>query len=140
VRRRVVLLVLTLSVAGCASGPRSQYPLNDLRGEYTVVAMDLFDAVGSNGTVEYRAVEEADRRAGLLRKRGLQAYVADMGDEALIIVGTYPDRSSAAQAARRVHHILEEIGPESAPRHTPGITPYPEKLDRVRQFVRRPRY
>jgi hypothetical protein len=105
--RRALLLGLSyLFLAGCAGGPQAKYPIDNLQGNYTVAVYHYLDEVRQDGSVTTYAVGLANTTAGQLRRSGQEAYVADLGGEAIVAVGSYPSLETATSAAQGLAKVL----------------------------------
>lgn len=150
-RRGVLAGLGLLLLVGCAGAPRAKYPIERARGRYTVVAHTFKDQLTPDGTVNRYAVEMANEWAEHYRQQGQEAWVADLGAEAAVAVGTYPTRQAARAAADKMAELLEKTltthvkvrgGGQPQRRRNRlmrGLRPYPEELDHLKELVRRRR-
>jgi hypothetical protein len=97
-----------LVLAGCTGGPQVKYPIDGLQGNYTVAAYHYWDIVEKNRSVTTYAVTDANNMAEKLRQTGQKAYVADLGGEAIVVVGSYPSLEIAASAANSLGEVLQK--------------------------------
>jgi hypothetical protein len=106
--KRMLLSGLSfLVLAGCTAGPQAKYPVDGLSGGYTVCAYYYWDVVEKDGSVTTYAVAQANAMAEKLRQGGQQAYVADLGTEAAVVVGSYPSWDAAKNAALGLAKVLQ---------------------------------
>jgi len=149
--RRTLLIGLTLVfLAGCAGAPRAKYPIDRAQGRYTVVALTFRDDVAKDGSVHRYAVAMANNWAEHLRGQGHQeVYVADLGTEAMVTMGSYPSRESARRAVRDIAKVLQQnVGAQvrvrggtktTGGRQVLGLRPYPEELKHIKDLSKRRR-
>ena len=106
--KRTVLAGLSfLVLVGCTGVPQAKYPVDGLSGGYTACAYYYWDAVEKDGSVTSYAVAQANIMAEKLRQSVQQAYVADLGTEAAVVVGSYPSWDAARSAAVGLGKVLE---------------------------------
>ena len=147
-RRAALLIGLVVLVAGCTSREHAKYPIDKLQGRYTVAALRFYDIVDENtGEVTY-GCNLANDWAQALRAQGHDAYVADLGTEAVVAVGSYPNREAAWRAAREIATVIQGMGGtqfrvqstgvtrSTRGTRTTGLRPGPEELDRLKKVAK----
>jgi hypothetical protein len=97
-----------LVLVGCTGAPQAKYPVDGLQGNYTVAAYHFWDVVERDGSVSTYAVAEANKVAAKLRQSGQTAYVADLGPEAVVAMGSYPSLETARSAAAGLGTVLQK--------------------------------
>ncbi len=146
-RRGFLIAMLLVVLVGCAGAPPAKYPISKAQGSYTVVAQTFRD-VEEGGTVTKYAVTMANEWAEVLRGQGHKdVYVADLVNEAMVTMGTYPSRAAARSALGQVDKVLQGIvGTQVTVRGTRRGTgrrmlgmqrPYPEEIAYIKDLVKR---
>ena len=148
-RRGVMVGLGLVLLVGCAGAPRAKYPIDGAQGRYTVAALSFRDQVEKDGTVSKYAVAMANEWAEYFRQQGQEAWVADLGTEAVVAVGTYASRQAARAAGRNIGELLQKtVGTNVrvrggvgrlGGRRMRGLVPYPEELDYLKDLSRRRR-
>ena len=149
-RRAALLGGLVVLLVGCTTRQHAKYPVHKLQGEYTVAALRFYDEVDElTGEVTTYGCNLANDWATALRARGYDAYVADLGTEAVVAVGSYPNREAARRQAEELAEVLQGMGGQQVtvrrrpPRRGPGtstrvrgVQPVPEELERLQRLAK----
>ena len=147
-RRMVLLSGLLVLLVGCTTREHARYPVEKLEGQYTVAALRFYDDVDEQtGEMTY-ACNLANDWAKVLRAQGHDAYVADLGTEAVVAVGSHPNRESARRHAQELAKVIQGMGGGQVTVRSTGVMgrrarqarttgvlqPGPEELERLKRL------
>jgi len=147
-KRAMLLSGLLVLLVGCTSRQHAFYPIDQLQSQdtYTVAAMRFYDIVDEDtGEITQYGCNVANGWAKALRSKGHDAHVADLGTDAIVAVGSYPNREAAERAAEGIEGVLRAMGGSQAGvrstgapggQKVSGFRPGPYQLERLRRMAK----
>lgn len=143
------LTLLSIAVlVGCGSNiPNVRYPITSATGKYTV-RTNFFWAQGDSS-----AAELADQLAEVYRRGGQDAYVTDLGNRAILSVGSFESRNDPRLIAtwrkeyakyQKLHGGTDSTFQQQLDRfhednRALGDRPYPESIELLQMKMKRVR-
>ena len=143
-----LLSLLSVFVVGCASNiPHQKYPITSATGKYTVRTNFFFPQGDSS------AAELADQVADVYRRGGQEAYVTDLGNRAILSVGSFDRRDDPKlmetwrrelEKYRKLHGGADSTFQQQLDRfhedsRSLGDRPMPESIELLQMKMRRVR-